>query len=1159
MKKFRVWAVVATFALLLTVFSAGKIFAVADETKAEDEMMVDGLAWNADVTTLSSDPLKMDGIVAKEVIIEGGNTGVVRINGGNIDKVTVKAPEVPEFGFKEIVELIAAGVPVNEVVEMYRNNQKLKDDATALKPTVKVVGGAEIDELIVSGSAVLDLAGGDVEAVTVKAAADTGRMLVTIKNYDGKLNVDQVPNTDGTNNIVNVELKNTQLAELNVDGEKKCVFHIGGDNKSDVAAMVVEGSSDVVTMVDTTDVKVAESAEKSSVRIYSDVENLVVEADNSNLYVAASAVVTNAKVTGDNTTVGFNGRVDNSEVTGSGSQVVYQAPPTATPSPTPSPKPVGTVIGNENNTTGWWTAHSETIKVEEGETEKLTFWNFTGGVENWHNFLVILQNVGDAHAPADNAAYAEYGVFRADNWGWKGALNPVDHNDQLKWVLESQWNWDTFKTDMNGAKVDLEVTNNGDTADIVANITTEAGKKYFQNYKNIAIDGDLYFCLTVEGGHLIIPKADAPVEPEQPVEPEEPVVTPEAKPEITLEPIPEAFVETGKVLGKEDNTTPWWNDFTKTVKVEEGTAARVYFQNYGGAAAYNNFAVILQDAADGAETVTEYAVVRADNYGWLYTQNTFDHLEALGWKLESNWNWDTFVAEMKDATVVLDIVNYGKTADVLATITTATGEVRYQKYLDIAVDGDLYYRLCVDGAHIEFLEPAPVRPEAPELVVLPKAEDCSAAITEIVEDVTENDEQCITLKYEDGAEETHIMTWDEEKEEYFVTYHVEYADGSDLNGTYAVADMPEEMPKVGDVPYPAEEEDDNLIGTEDGKSAWWGAHSETFKVEEGTSKTIVFKNYGGANNWNNFVVVLQNIADEHAWTETNGYKEYAVLRADNCGWGWFNGTWCHDIDKPVIPVGCKACNWNWDTLVADMSDATVELTVSNYGETADVVANVTTATGATYFQKYTGITVDSDLYYCLTVDNCYLVIEEVKDAVELPKPTVTPTPTKKVLGAEDFSTPWWTVFSEGVKVEAGKSETVTFKNYTKGEFNHQNFVVFLKTVEGNSDAAGYREYAALRPDNWGWLYEKTTGANLAELGWKVESDWVWGTDGATFRSDMNGATVELTITNHGTTADVVANITTVNGEKRFQKFLNIKVDGDLYYSLSVENAYLVFE
>ena len=518
--------------------------------------------------------------------------------------------------------------------------------------------------------------------------------------------------------------------------------------------------------------------------------------------------------------------------------------------------------------------------------------------------------------------------------------------------------------------------------------------------------------------------------------------------------------------------------------------------------------------------------------------NTSD-LATLGWTLESNWNWDTFAAEMSDATVVLDIVNYGKTADIIANITTSTGEARYQKYLDIAVDGDLYYRLSVDGAHIEFLEPAPVRPEAPELVVLPKAEDCSAAITEIVEDVTENDEQCITLKYEDGAEETHIMTWDEEKEEYFVTYHVEYADSSDLNGTYAVADMPEEMPKVGDVPYPAEEE--NIVGKADCTTPFFTEFSDIVKVEKGKAQTVTFVNYtSGVDVWHNYYVVLQNVADGHKAADNAAYKEYAVVRADNWGWGaGFEG------------IASKDCNWVFDTLKTDFDGATMEASIINYGDTADILVNITTAAGAKYYQNYTGIKVDGDLYFCLTVDNSYL---EILDMVETDAPKKEET-TKNVLGAEDFSTGWWKVFSDGVKVEEGKSETVTFKNYTKGELNHQNFVVILKNVAGNDTATGYKEYAVARPDHYGRLYAQNTGQHLEALGWTLESNWNWDT----FRSDMNGATVELTITNHGTTADIVANITTAAGDEHFQKFLNIKVDGDLYYSLSVENAYLVFE
>ena len=59
-----------------------------------------------------------------------------------------------------------------------------------------------------------------------------------------------------------------------------------------------------------------------------------------------------------------------------------------------------------------------------------------------------------------------------------------------------------------------------------------------------------------------------------------------------------------------------------------------------------------------------------------------------------------------------------------------------------------------------------------------------------------------------------------------------------------------------------------------------------------------------------------------------------------------------------------------------MNGATVEVAITNNGTTADVVANVTTADGKSYFQKYTGVTVTGDLYYCLTVDCCYLEIEQ---------------------------------------------------------------------------------------------------------------------------------------------------------------------------------------
>ena len=120
------------------------------------------------------------------------------------------------------------------------------------------------------------------------------------------------------------------------------------------------------------------------------------------------------------------------------------------------------------------------------------------------NPVVILQSTATGHSgDAANAAYAEgyaeYAVVRTDNYGWLGAQNTNEHIAELGWVLESDWNWDTFKDDTHGASYEVSVTNHGTTADIVIKLTTADGATvHTQAYKNIAVNGPLYFCLTCE-------------------------------------------------------------------------------------------------------------------------------------------------------------------------------------------------------------------------------------------------------------------------------------------------------------------------------------------------------------------------------------------------------------------------------------------------------------------------------------------------------------------------------------------------------------------------------------------------------------------------------------------------------------------------------------
>ena len=161
----------------------------------------------------------------------------------------------------------------------------------------------------------------------------------------------------------------------------------------------------------------------------------------------------------------------------------------------------GTAIGAEDFSTGFWGAFSDGWAVPSGETVSKTFVNWHGDMaaNNWNTFLIVLQS--EAVSPLEKSAECvEYGVLRADNWGWamiNGEQINIDNPD-LGWTRECDWNFDTMAAEMQGATVTISVTNNGDTADIECQITTASGDSHFQNYKGISISGDLAFSLGVD-------------------------------------------------------------------------------------------------------------------------------------------------------------------------------------------------------------------------------------------------------------------------------------------------------------------------------------------------------------------------------------------------------------------------------------------------------------------------------------------------------------------------------------------------------------------------------------------------------------------------------------------------------------------------------------
>ena len=298
-----------------------------------------------------------------------------------------------------------------------------------------------------------------------------------------------------------------------------------------------------------------------------------------------------------------------------------------------------TSVGSSDNTTAFWGDHSENIKVGPKETFYTSFTNYTSGANNWNNFVVVL-------CREDNT---EYAVVRADNYGWGDGYAACTPSG-------GQSDWAAWLKAMDGAKVNVAVTNHGDgTADVQAVMFGKDGKVYTQEYKGInTIDADdFYFRFTVDGSHI----------------------------------------EFDNVIGAEDNSTAFWGAHSDMLNVPAGYTCSTRIKNFtNGANNWNNFCVVLT-----REDNTEYAVVRADNYGW---GDSYAACTPSGGQSD----WAAWLKAMDEAMCTVSVTNSGSSADVKCIMKGNDGKTYKQDYIGISpVAGqDLFFRFTVDGSHLLF-------------------------------------------------------------------------------------------------------------------------------------------------------------------------------------------------------------------------------------------------------------------------------------------------------------------------------------------------------------------------------------------------------------------------------------------------------------------------
>jgi len=204
-----------------------------------------------------------------------------------------------------------------------------------------------------------------------------------------------------------------------------------------------------------------------------------------------------------------------------------------------------------------------------------------------------------------------------------------------------------------------------------------------------------------------------------------PPATPVAPESVEAEPEPEPLAaapvnaDAIDVLGTPERELGFWADTTAGYELADGGELNIKLNNYSnGEANYKNFVMAFTNTAvttdlvasgDNYEGYMEYAVVRADAYGWPRVEDGADAATAPELSFETSWtDWAEWLKLMTNAGVTVNMTRTGDaitanfTFEELATGATMT-ETANIKIKMADTTAPVYVHFTGEGAYIEIL------------------------------------------------------------------------------------------------------------------------------------------------------------------------------------------------------------------------------------------------------------------------------------------------------------------------------------------------------------------------------------------------------------------------------------------------------------------------
>lgn len=415
----------------------------------------------------------------------------------------------------------------------------------------------------------------------------------------------------------------------------------------------------------------------------------------------------------------------------------------------------------------------------------------------------------------------------------------------------------------------------------------------------------------------------------------------------------ESVTLTSTTVGDTDNSSGWWTK-SDAVEVASGKVLTFEFDNYSGEANWNNWNLCVANKASAVENTDadRYFVLRSDWYGWgnsdyIASNITTDYAEKAAAAGQEIWAY--FKSIMDGAHVKVQVAHLSSGFVSVSATATKGGVSLKETYLQSVGTGDVYAIIVVDHSHIENLTATRADVSTVSSIAVTTNSTVthyfapSATTTPVIKAAVS-----VKANMQDGSVmdvPTASVTFSnvDKTGKFTATY-----EGKTANGTASVSAA-----------------STTLLGSTTEWMGFFGAKTDPVQVKSGDFATCAFQIRSKAEaNWHCPLVKLTNGAGD----------EYGVFRADNYA---LLGT---DNSSNSDKFGTLDSNWDWNSFKNNLDGSVYTITVTNNGETFDVVMELVDGAGLSHYQKFIGVkatnatqTDADDLYVSVSFDSAYLL------------------------------------------------------------------------------------------------------------------------------------------------------------------------------------------